>query len=508
MSFDAVKHQERIQIVEEFTAQKKDSIKKHPWREHYHFQAPVGWMNDPHGLIQFNGKYHLFYQHHPFSGKWGTMHWGHAVSENLIHWEHLPEALAPSETYDGWDGGGIFTGSAIEHNRELILFYTGCAKDRQVQCMASSKDGVNFIKSNHNPILSKAPNDINPHDFRDPKVWKQGELFYMVTGVTDGVSNLIEPSNYDINGFGKVCLHRSKDLKNWEFVNYLVESKGELGTMLECPNFFPLDGKWVLLYSPMGLLERQVIYLTGDFDEVTGKFHWTTMGSVDWGFDYYAPQHFQDNQGRNLIMAWIGSWPFMPWCRGEYDTSDLGWYGGISIPRQINLCSDGKLRSQPIQEFAILRNSPRLYDQKVIQENNPFEFQAGDGIHCEILATFDLSESNSSLIGFRLRGSSDQQTLLEFDISQGEMIFDRSKSGNKSAKVRRCLLESSSNHQLFVRILMDSISVEVFTDGGRTTMTNNVFSDPSSNNLSIYTRNGRALLRSLQTYGIGSVISE
>ena len=232
------------------------------------------------------------------------------------------------------------------------------------------------------------------------------------------------------------------------------------------------------------------------------------MGSVDWGFDYYAPQHFQDNQGRNLIMAWIGSWPFMPWCRGEYDTSDLGWYGGISIPRQINLCSDGKLRSQPIQEFAILRNSPRLYDQKVIQENNPFEFQAGDGIHCEILATFDLSESNSSLIGFRLRGSSDQQTLLEFDISQGEMIFDRSKSGNKSAKVRRCLLESSSNHQLFVRILMDSISVEVFTDGGRTTMTNNVFSDPSSNNLSIYTRNGRALLRSLQTYGIGSVISE
>ena len=508
MSFDAVKHQERIQKVEEFTAQKKDSIKKHPWREHYHFQAPVGWMNDPHGLIQFNGKYHLFYQHHPFSGKWGTMHWGHAVSENLIHWQHLPEALAPSESYDGWDGGGIFTGSAIEHNRELILFYTGCAKDRQVQCMASSKDGVNFIKSDHNPILSKAPNGINPHDFRDPKVWKQGELFYMVTGVTDGVSNLIEPSNYDINGFGKVCLHRSTDLKNWEFVNYLVESKGELGTMLECPNFFPLDGKWVLLYSPMGLLERQVIYLTGDFDEVTGKFHWTTMGSVDWGFDYYAPQHFQDNQGRNLIMAWIGSWPFMPWCRGEYDTTDLGWYGGISIPRQINLCSDGKLRSQPIQEFETLRNSPRLYDQKVIEENNPFEFEAGDGIHCEILATFDLSESNSGLIGFRLRGSSDQQTLLEFDLRQGEMIFDRSKSGNKSAKVRRCLLESSSNHQLFVRILMDSISVEVFTDGGRTTMTNNVFSDPSSNNLSIYTRNGRALLRSLQTYGIGSVISE
>ncbi len=87
-------------------------------------------MNDPHGLIQFNGKYHLFYQHHPYIGKWGTMHWGHAVSEDLIHWKHLPEALAPSEPYDGWDGGGIFTGSAIEHEGELILFYTGCGQDR------------------------------------------------------------------------------------------------------------------------------------------------------------------------------------------------------------------------------------------------------------------------------------------------------------------------------------------------------------------------------------------
>ncbi len=169
--------------------------------------------------------------------------------------------------------------------------------------MASSEDGISFIKSDHNPILAEAPKGINPHDFRDPKVWKQGDFFFMVTGVTDGVSDLIEPSNYQTNGYGKVCLHRSKDLRIWEFVNYLVESKGELGTMLECPNFFPLDGKWVLLYSPMGLPERQVIYLTGDFDEDTGKFHWTTMGSVDWGFDYYAPQHFQDNKGRNLIMA-------------------------------------------------------------------------------------------------------------------------------------------------------------------------------------------------------------
>ena len=130
LSFDAKRHQEKIQQVEEHVALHKAEIAQHPWREYYHFHPSVGWMNDPHGLIQFQGKFHLFYQHNPFSGKCGTMHWGHAISKDLIYWEHQPEALAPSENYDDWEGGGIFTGSAIEHQDELILFYTGCTKDR------------------------------------------------------------------------------------------------------------------------------------------------------------------------------------------------------------------------------------------------------------------------------------------------------------------------------------------------------------------------------------------
>mgnify|MGYP000204732462 CR=1 FL=1 len=506
MGFNAKWHQEKIQRVEEYVAQHKAEIAQHPWRENYHFQTPVGWMNDPHGLIQFQGKFHLFYQHHPFSGKWGTMHWGHAISKDLIHWEHQPEALAPSEDYDGWEGGGIFTGSAIEHQNELILYYTGCAKDRQVQCMASSTDGLNFIKSDHNPVLSDPPAGINPHDFRDPKVWKQGDIWYMVTGVTDGGSDLIEPSNSQKNGLGKVCLHRSKNLKNWEFVNYLVESSGELGTMLECPNFFPLDGKWVLMYSPMGLQERQVVYLTGDFDEQTGKFHWQTMGSVDLGFDYYAPQHFRDDQGRNLIMAWVGSWPFMPWCRGEYDTSELGWYGSLTLPRQIRLCPDGKLASEPVQEVEQLREQEQYYAPCVIEESKPFSFTAGDGVHCEIIASFDLSETSAQQIVFRLRGSAEQETKLEFDLAKGEMIFDRTRSGNISALKRKCPLESASQPQLTVRIFMDSISIEVFTDNGRTTMTNNIFSNPESNELAISTVGGRTRLLCLRTFGLKSTV--
>ena len=206
LSFDAKRHQEKIQRVEEHVTQHKAEIALQKSREHYHFQPPVGWMNDPHVLIQFQGKFHLFYQHNLFSGKWDTMHWGHAISVNLLHWKHQAEALAPSEDYDDWEGGGIFTGSAIEHQDELILFYTGCTKDRQVQCMASSSDGLTFNKFNQNFILDEPPPEVIPHDLRDPKVWKQGDSWYMVTGASTRSSNAVITEYGQFRNQGKVCL--------------------------------------------------------------------------------------------------------------------------------------------------------------------------------------------------------------------------------------------------------------------------------------------------------------
>ncbi|MEZ9128358.1 glycoside hydrolase family 32 protein [Vibrio splendidus] len=505
MVFDKKKHQAIIDQVEEYIAEHKDTVKQHHWREHYHYQAPVGWINDPHGLIQYQGKYHLFYQHHPFTGKWGTMHWGHAVSEDLIHWETLPEALAPSEEYDGWDGGGIFTGSAVNNDGVMTLFYTGCAQARQVQCMATSTDGINFDKYDGNPILSDPPEGINLHDFRDPKVWKHDGSWYMVTGVTDGVSDLINPSNYETNGFGKVCLHRSENLTDWEFVGYCVESMGELGTMLECPNIFKLGDKHVLMYSPMGMQQRQVVYLVGDLDYQTGKFHWSTMGSLDWGFDYYAPQVFDDENGRTLIQAWIGSWPFMPWCDGTYDTSELGWYGSITLAREVSLCHDGKLKFTPVQEVEKLRHSPKRHTELKLNDGEKFAFEAGDNVHCEIIADIDLAASDCDSIVFEIRSKGEQKTLIELDLKKGELAFDRTQSGSRSALRRTCPLECASKDRANIRIFMDSISVEVFTDGGRTVMTNNIFSDEDSAGLYVYAKNGNARIETLKTFGMKSV---
>ena len=170
------------------------------------------------------------------------------------------------------------------------------------------------------------------------------------------------------------------------------------------------------------------------------------------------------------------------------------------------MCPDGKLASEPVQEVEQLREQEQYYAPCVIEEATPFSFTAGDGVHCEIIASFDLSETSAQQIVFRLRGSAEQETKLEFDLAKGEMIFDRTRSGNISALQRKCPLESASQPQLTVRIFMDSISIEVFTDNGRTTMTNNIFSNPESNELSISTVGGRTRLLGLRTYGLKSTV--
>ena len=501
-------YSELVHVVDDFMNKANKKIKDSKWREYYHFMMPSGWINDPCGLIQYKNKYHMFCQHQPYQGKWGQMHWGHAVSDDMINWTMLPEALVPSEACDDWIGGGIFTGSAIEHDGKLILFYTACAEEKQVQCMAISEDGITFKKYENNPIIDITPEDTNPHDFRDPKVWKHEDYWYMVTGGTNGESALLKESTYRDNGYGKVFLHKSKDLKNWEFVSNIVESMGELGTMLECPNFFKLGNKYVLIYSPMGLPKRQCVYLTGDFSYKTGKFNWSVMGEVDWGVDYYAPQMFTDKEDRTLMFGWIGSWPFMPWCNEKYDTSEMGWCGSISLPRELEICDDGKIIFTPAKEVELLRTDKINKYTDVIIDSNTFEFNGGeDNIHCEILLEINLKETTSKKIEIELRGTKNNSTKLIFDLEQGEMIFDRTKSGNIEALIRKCLLESINEDILNVRIFLDSSSVEIFTDNGRTVMTNNIFTEVDKTILSITSIDGNTKLTSLETYGLKKVIN-
>ena len=169
-------------------------------RLRYHFEPKKGWMNDPNGLVWFRGQYHAFFQHNPYDTVWGPMHWGHAVSSDLLHWEELPIALYPDQPYE--NGGGCFSGSAIVKDDRLYLFYTSVSKTAQTQSVAMSDDGIHFYKYEGNPVIASCPEGHK--NFRDPKVSRIDGTYYMVTG--SGNSRA-----------GQVLLFESEDLLHWEY---------------------------------------------------------------------------------------------------------------------------------------------------------------------------------------------------------------------------------------------------------------------------------------------------
>ncbi|HEX9189744.1 MAG TPA: hypothetical protein VGB87_21900, partial [Vicinamibacteria bacterium] len=305
-----------------------------PWRPLWHFTPPAGWMNDPNGLAQLRGEYHLFYQYHPFGTDWGPMHWGHAVSLDLVRWRHLPIALAP--TPGGPDAGGVFSGSAVEDGGGLSLLYTGHG-DRQVQCLATSPDGRAFTKHPGNPVLASPPEGFPAEHFRDPKVWRAEGRWWMVAGSKR-------------QGNGAALLYESKDLRRWSFKAVAAESDGTLGSMWECPDLFALGDRHVLVVSPEGLDRRKALVFVGRLDYRTGRFAMESRHVADHGFDLYAPQSFEDAAGRRVVIGWMESWGSKTW-----PTKAWGWAGAMTVPRLLRLSADGTPLWAPVPEVETLR---------------------------------------------------------------------------------------------------------------------------------------------------------
>lgn len=237
------------------------------YRYKYHAMAPIGWINDPNGFIYFGGEYHLFYQYNPYSALWDTMHWGHAKSSDLVTWERLPVALAPDQDYDQ---NGIFSGSAIEIDGRLYVMYTCVNGNSQLQCVAYSEDSLTFTKVPENPVIdtSQLPENAQPQDFRDPKVFKRGDLYYVVL------------ASKTKDETGQILLYQSEDFINWSFKSVLLEGTREHGVMFECPDLFELDGKDVLIVSAIQMPKvgnhyeniDSVVEFVGTVDWDTGKF--------------------------------------------------------------------------------------------------------------------------------------------------------------------------------------------------------------------------------------------
>lgn len=292
----------------------------------YHFEPQKGWINDPNGLVFFKGRYHAFFQHNPHSIHWDKMHWGHAVSDDLINWEELPIALYPDKPYE--NSGGCFSGSAVVKDGRLYLFYTSVSDSLgQTQSLAYTDDGVTFTKYEGNPIISENPfgREYNT-DFRDPKVSLIDGKYYMVVGT-------------GINGEGKVLLFTSADLISWEYSGFLFDAK-EYTTVVECPDFFKLDDKYVLMFSRLGTFNKGVTFVLGDFDGKT--FTAESVQFPESGPHFYAPQTFSDGK-RRIIIGWLHySWDT------KTDADEIS-IGAFTIPREITI-KDGTLKMYPIKE--------------------------------------------------------------------------------------------------------------------------------------------------------------
>lgn len=302
-----------------------------------HFKAPNCWINDPNGFIWYKGRYHLFYQCFPYSAHWGRMHWGHAVSKDLVNWEEKGIALFPSKTDDR---SGCFSGSAIEYKDKMYIYYTGvnyteedpenincCINDTftAAQLMITSEDGIKFDnitdkKTVIPPIEDKKIGDKN--HTRDPKVWRGKDAWYMVLGST-------------VDKNGRLLFYKSSDLKTWQYLNYC--EKDGFGWMWECPDFFEIDGKGVTIFSPMGFFndgngyDSVAVCMLSSFDENTGKMELSENYQLfDYGIDLYAPQSTTDKDGNRVVIAWARMPEAVITEKGE-------WCGMMCIPRIVDV---------------------------------------------------------------------------------------------------------------------------------------------------------------------------
>lgn len=301
-----------------------------------HLKAPDNWVNDPNGFIYYKGYYHLFYQYFPYGPRWGTMHWGHAVSRDLVTWEHRDLALYPTMREDR---NGCFSGSAVEEDGKLYLIYTGvryevvnpedphtCLDDQfeSAQLMISSEDGFHFDNENGKKVIIPPITDPAIGDrthTRDPKVWKSGDHWYLVLGSTVGEK------------YGEVLFYRSDDLHTWTYVDKAFKGP-EYGWMWECPDYFETKGGKVLILSAMGFLKNgekeknQSICFHVEFDQSSCRIEIPDVYQfLDCGLDLYAPQTTLDAEGRRILSAWVR----MP------KVTDEGWIGMFCTPRVVEV---------------------------------------------------------------------------------------------------------------------------------------------------------------------------
>lgn len=467
------------------------------YRPQFHFTPEANWMNDPNGLVYYAGEYHMFYQYHPYSENWGPMHWGHAVSTDLVNWKQLPIALAPDSN------GDIFSGSAvIDWNNTagfgkeaMIAIYTSNGTNQKQSIAYSTDKGRTWTKYAGNPVIP------NPGitDFRDPKVfWHSGTNKWVMT----------------LAAGDRVKIYTSTNLKNWTFASDFGATQGNHGGVWECPDLFPLnvDGgattKWVMVVSnsgaPAGGSGWQ--YFVGTFNGTTfindNPAATTLWGN--YGSDDYAGVTFSDipaADGRRIMIPWESNWNYS----GSVPLAV--WRGHMGIPKTLSLKTylEGvRLVQAPVTELNSLRNTASTWGTTVITPGtNILSGLSSDSF--EIEAEFQASTSTAYEFGFKVRGSATQHTTIGYIRGSSQMFVDRAPSGTTNfgggfSALHAAYMAPDANGKVKLRFYVDRDSVEVFGNDGKVMISDLIFPDRNSRSLELYTNDGNVTLTSLKYY--------
>ncbi|OIJ21841.1 sucrose-6-phosphate hydrolase [Anaerobacillus alkalidiazotrophicus] len=454
----------------------KDQVESDYHRLQYHLMAPVGLLNDPNGFIQFKGVYHLFYQWNPFNTGHGAKFWGHYASSDLVNWTHDEIALTPS---DWFDKNGCYSGSAVEADGKMKLFYTGNVKDEEgnretYQCLAESEDGFHFEKKG---VVVNLPEGYTPH-FRDPKVWQHEGLWYMIVGA----------QSMDLQG--KAALLSSKDLNDWRCLGDITgshsEQLGDFGYMWECPDLFRLEDKEVLVVSPQGLEPEGMLYnnvyqsgyFVGKLNYETAKMEHGEFIELDRGFEFYAPQTTVDEKGRRLMFAWMGV-PDQD--EDKQPTIEYKWVHAMTLPRELVLKGE-KLYQKPPEELKQLRKNGVIHTGVEISEES-ISFADVNGDVVELVVEMKDHAAESFEISIR------NEARLIYDFNEQTLTLERNSYAKQGTEKRQCQLSELKE----LRIFLDTSSIEVFVNEGEEVFTARIFPSQNDKELLFKAENGTTI---------------
>jgi beta-fructofuranosidase len=477
----------------------------------YHFLPPANWINDPNGLIQWRDEVHLFYQHNPDAPQWGNMHWGHAFSRDLVRWQHLPVALAP--TPGGPDQDGVWSGCAVDRDGEPVLLYTGRVGETENVCLATSRDGLRtWQKHPGNPVIPGPPPGLDQTGFRDPYVWRDGDGWRMVIG------------SGERDAGGAILQYASPDLERWTYLGPLLT--GDLreqepvwtGEMWECPNFFPLPGdpagRHMLIISPMGFAPSRslyTLYMLGAYDG--DRFTPDTLAKLDGGdLYYYAPQAFLDRQGRRIAFGWARE------ARTDQASLAAGWAGVLTLPRLLSAGPDGALHQQPVPELEALRGPARTWEDLTLLPGDApadavmLEGLSGDTLELEVV--FDLGEAGSlhlpAEFGLLLRRSpaAEEVTRVAVDTAGGRLVVDTLRSSlsvDAWPGEYEIPLDLEGQSELRLRVFLDRSILEVFANETAAITARLYPSRADSQGIALYALHSPARVARLQLWPMGSI---